>query len=562
MYNTAKLSRLASTKAGMRTILKSRLPPVDYIKWAVQTGIYKSIYYPDTNSNSTNSNGPNDNRHNRNAGGGGGDDQAHHRMPKINPYPEEYEILTLNPPLPMRPRLSKKDYRYLQMEMKLKEQHEKEKGEKQTGLNLKKVLPTTDKLVKKYMQRYDNRMKSISQLTDTQREDEYYQNILGISERKNNDFNSAMGRKSSVLNHAYEFALKQYQVLSDSHRNDQVLSEEDSIQIVEQLLAQEEKDERLQSRMKAQKVVKNAKEKQKEGEEAVGSKEKEDGGPTSSSSPSPPSATIPSILYSKPRTIQALHIWGQRLQAVPYNQWSLGATTALDHWIAVDVLGMKEETWNRLLNGELEIDIQESYGGGLSDVLIGDKARMNDIVTVRETMFPETVIHSLDDDEEVMEMKDEFGDAENALKSVDDDNKVGESNKDDTERSIDELLASLGGFEDEDDDEEEDNVEEMTGLLSNDNDNLDTRIAQMVDSLQDWRQKNMEKPYEKWDDSSKKDFNVSDTNCMLVIYIVPQKACCSINICHDFLMVHIFPLFTLPNTMILYFRNGSLIIYL
>lgn len=521
MHNTAKLSRLASTKAGMRKILKTRLPPVDYIKWAVQTGIYKSIYYPDTNSNSSNNNRQNDNRHNRSAGGGGGgDDQAHHRMPKINPYPEEYEILTLNPPLPMRPRLSKKDYRYLQREMKLKEQQEKEKGQNHTGLDLKKVLPTSDKLVKKYMQRYDNRMKSISQLTDAQREDEYYQNILGISERKKtNDFNSAMGRKSSVLNHAYDFALKQYQVLSDSHRNDQVMSEEDSIQIVEQLLAQEEKDERLQSRLKAQQVVKDAKEKQKEVEEAVGSKQKEDGRPTSSSStssssPSPPSSTIPSILYSKPRTIQALHIWGQRLQAVPYNQWSLGATTALDHWIAVDVLGMKEETWNRLLNGELEIDIQESYGGGLSDVLIGEKARMNDIVTVRETMFPETVIHSLDDDDEVMEMKEEFGDAEDALKSVDDDNKVGDSSKDDTERSIDELLASLGGFEDEDDEEDDDDstIEVMKGLFSNDNEanDLDTRIAQMVDSLQEWRQKNMEKPFEQWDDGPKKDFNVSD----------------------------------------------------
>ena len=97
VHYTAALSRLASTKCGMRRILKTQLSPVDYIKWAVQTGVYKGIYEDDSNSNQRGG-------RQQQRGGNFGGDQAHHYMPKINPYPEEYEILTLNPPLPTKPR--------------------------------------------------------------------------------------------------------------------------------------------------------------------------------------------------------------------------------------------------------------------------------------------------------------------------------------------------------------------------------------------------------------------------------------------------------------------------
>ena len=69
-----------------------------------------------------------------------------------------------------------------------------------------------------------------------------------------------------------------------------------------------------------------------------------------------------------------------------------------------------------------------------------------------------------------------------------------------TERSIDELLASLGGFEEEEKEEEEKEEEE---------EDMDKRVTTMVDTLQDWRAKNIEKPFDEWDDIVKDQFNVS-----------------------------------------------------
>lgn len=475
---TAALAKLASTKCGMRRILKSQLSPVDYIKWAVKTGVYKGIYEADTSSNQRGG------RQQR--GGNFGGDQANHYMPKINPYPEEYEILTLNPPLPTKPRLSKKDLRFLEMEKKM-----------ENGASNGK-LPT-EKLVESYMRRYDQRVKSSSKLTDAERESAYYKKILGVSDSSSSsDMDTAMGRKSSVLNHAYDFAMKQYEVMSDNEG----ITEDESIQIVEQLLAKEEKDERLESRMRAQKVVEDMSKKQDENDTEKSTAQSQQ---KATSTSALPSSTIPSILYSKPRTIQALHIWGRRLQAVPYNQWTLGASTALDHWVAVDVLGMKEQTWNRLLDGELEADIQESRGVGSEDLIIGDKARMKDIITVRSTLFPETVIHTMEDEDELRELEEEFGHPEDAFTSAGTD--AIDAEKEATERSIDELLASLGGFEDEDEDDEDNQDSQMES--SDKDDDLDSRVAYMVQSLQEWRAKNDEKPFEQWDKSVKEEFNVS-----------------------------------------------------
>lgn len=319
-------------------------------------------------------------------------------------------------------------------------------------------------------------MKAVTTLTDAEREEYFYRKTLGVPNpaTSSTDPSSAMGRKSAVLNHAYEFALKQYETM----QKNEGMTEKDSIEVVEELLAKEEKMERLVSREKVQSLVK---ERQEEAEEATGVKneEKEESGAGATSAPvKPPSFTIPSILHSKPRTIQALNIWGKRLQAVPYNQWTLGASTALDHWIAVDVLGMSEESWNRLLDGELEIDLEKSRG---VDLNIGDMARNRDIVTVRSTLFPETVIHGMDDDldgsnEDLEGMMDEEKDA--------------------TERSIDELLASLGGFEEED-----------VGSSDSSDEDVDSRVSKMIDSLQDWRAKNQEAPFKEWDGDTKKEFN-------------------------------------------------------
>lgn len=59
------------------------------------------------------------------------------------------------------------------------------------------------------------------------------------------------------------------------------------------------------------------------------------------------------ILYSDDqRSFEGMITWTKRLQAVPYRQWTVGASTALDHWIAKRVLALSEETWLALLEGD------------------------------------------------------------------------------------------------------------------------------------------------------------------------------------------------------------------
>ena len=322
-------------------------------------------------------------------------------------------------------------------------------------------------------------MQAARSLTDAEREEYQYYKTLGVS----NPASTAMGRKSAVLSHAYEFALKQFETM----QNNDNMTEDESIAVVEDLLASEERIEMLNSRKKVNALRKQRSEEKKEHMEAVGrSKENQDDGKGASTADVPPPAfTIPSILHSKPRTIRALNIWGRRLQAVPYNQWTLGASTALDHWIAVDVLGMSEGTWNRLLSGELEVDIEKSRG---ADVTIGDLARNKDIVTVRSTLFPETILAGI--------QGDDSGVSDEVVAELLDDE------KDATERSIDELLASLGGFEDDDD---------AMNAHSSDDPKQDpaTWANTVMDTLQDWRAKNEETPYDEWDDAAKEQFNVS-----------------------------------------------------
>ena len=335
------------------------------------------------------------------------------------------------------------------------------------------------------MRRYDARMQAARSLTDAEREEYQYYKTLGVS----NPASTAMGRKSAVLSHAYEFALKQFETM----QNNDNMTEDESIAVVEDLLASEERIEMLNSRKKVNALRKQRSEEKKEHMEAVGrSKENQDDGKGASTSAStaaadvpPPAFTIPSILHSKPRTIRALNIWGRRLQAVPYNQWTLGASTALDHWIAVDVLGMSEGTWNRLLSGELEVDIEKSRG---ADVTIGDLARNKDIVTVRSTLFPETILAGI--------QGDDSGVSDEIVAELLDDE------KDATERSIDELLASLGGFEDDDD---------AMNTHPSDDPKQDpaTWANTVMDTLQDWRAKNEETPYDEWDAAAKGQFNVS-----------------------------------------------------
>jgi len=474
MRQSGVLRKMASTHCGMRRILKQRLSPVQFIQKSVQTGIYKDLHQKEsTNYNSRNP----------------------ASKPKFAKYPIEYEILSMNPPIPQPPRVPLKTLRQ------------------------QKVSLPTDKYVQAYMRRYDAKMRASRIVTPAEEEEYRQRKILGIpmqdpilntATSSSTSSSSAMGRKSQVLQDAYEFALKQYQIIQEQKAyNDEHLDEKTSIQMIEELLQQEERNERLESRLRARQFIKEHSSSQNE--EAL---EEEDQPSSSSSSSSSPRSdnttnirnqmeknTIPSILHSKPRTIQALNIWGSRLRAVPYAQWTLGASTALDHWIAVDVLGMSEESWNRLLEGRLEKDIQESRASDdETHVNIGDLARVKDIITVRSALFPETLF-----------------DTSNSVTSDGSDDSDGlftpgglldahqDTEKDDTERSIDELLASLGGFEDEDSDSKYDSSKISLGQ----EDSFDSKVSSMIDSLQDWRAKHQESPYDTWDATSKAEFKVS-----------------------------------------------------
>ena len=162
-----------------------------------------------------------------------------------------------------------------------------------------------------------------------------------------------MGKKSAILNKAYAFALRQYEIM----RQDDSITEQESIDMVNQLLEQEKKTERYSSR-----TTSNTIQKWRRGEttksnnnDNVARESKSRDGTTSttptissdySSHPSSDdTSTLPSILHSKPRAIEGMAMWSQRLKAVPYREWTIGASTALDHWIARVILELEEDVW-------------------------------------------------------------------------------------------------------------------------------------------------------------------------------------------------------------------------
>ena len=220
------------------------------------------------------------------------------------------------------------------------------------------------------MERYDAKRRRTRPLTKEEREgtsdEEYYQTILGIQGSGNTtapgsrvlDMNTRMGLKSPVLDHAYEFAVKQYELMHNhqhKHNDDPNgptrMTEEESIALVERMLEDDRQKEAMEVRSRTNDITQWKTTTPTQPPTVSKPRGGADTSNTSETNLSPPPSAIPSMLTSKPRTIRALAIWGKRLAAVPYHRWTLGATTALDHWIAVDVLGMEESNWDALLDG-------------------------------------------------------------------------------------------------------------------------------------------------------------------------------------------------------------------
>ena len=213
------------------------------------------------------------------------------------------------------------------------------------------------------------------------------------------------------------------------------------------------------------------------------------------------SNTIDSIFHSDPITIEGMMRWSERLNAVPYKEWTIGASTALDHWIARQVLKLSELTWQSTL---------EAY----------DTHHLNigrDIVACREAIFPETMVHvnrmQQELDEEAFDDMKSSAALEEA-KVVDDDQNLfgietsstpslmGDINE---TRSIEDLLQRLGGLRSPDEvteplipmpsaDGEKSVEQEDDGIT-----NLDLKINKLVNELQNWRRRNVEVPYDQWE---------------------------------------------------------------
>ncbi|KAL3778675.1 hypothetical protein ACHAW5_000463 [Stephanodiscus triporus] len=384
-------------------------------------------------------------------------------------------------------------------------------------------LPSMDSLVKSYLRRHEERMKSGISPSQSRREEEYYNNLLlgrhanakdgvgggvkSASSLSPSSLHTAMGRKSALVENAYAFALRQQQIMT---RDDAVMTEKESIEMVEDLLREEARANRQRGRKTAEDVEGWSK------AEAVGrggvrgGKEEKSKGEAGGDDDA---ATLPSILHDRPRAIRALNIWSARLSSIPYARWTIGASTALDHWIAREVLQMSEQAWQQVLEGGGTDAYHVANGkGGDSDMLPGGESRrglldrMRDIVVVRGALFPETLVApggSVGSD----------AGGGDAFRGDLDDNLALSRKASATEKSIDELLASLGMDDDDDgtswkfDDDEDDKNKEDAEDGEDSGDIDDEKMASIMDELQVWRGRNSSSPYEAWDVDRKDEFD-------------------------------------------------------
>jgi len=342
-----------------------------------------------------------------------------------------------------------------------------------------------------------------------------------------------------LVENAYAFALRQQQVMlqsddvihakkngkssSSNDSNKVIMTEQESIERVEQLLREEARANRQRGRKTAESVQAWRESQGKDGaenaeeDENTNAMNSNDGGENDYDS-----TTLPSILHDRPRAIRALNIWSARLASIPYSRWTIGASTALDHWIAREVLQMEEQAWQQVLEG----GGTDAYlvGEGMGDILPGGESkrglmdRMRDIVLVRGALFPET---------RVERGGDMNGLGGNSLKGDLDDGLLSSGSDDSnaTEKSIDDLLATLGELNDDDDgtswkfDDEDDKKGEVENVGED-----DEKMSSIIDELQVWRGRNASSPYLDWDMDRKNEFDVSFMSFLILFGVVSTSA--------------------------------------
>lgn len=419
-----------STTHGQSRILKHPTPDIlTYIQKAVKTGVYRTTEEIEFMNQELKENSSDLRRIRWNV----------RRGSKITDYPKEYEILSLNPPSPFKPKISLKD-------------------KKKVYSRYLKTHRPTDLLAQKYLNMRGQIARNKNGGETTLTANEYYQRLLGSNKIPKVD--SAMASKSASVRKAYAVAVKQYEIMRAGN-----LSEKKAMEQVEQLLMSGDFNEKASSRAKAEslhKAISSMKvgdatvrgEKAFEGakpKEKILNENKED--PDNYSSDY---GTKVSILYSEnQRAFEGMIIWTRRLQAVPYKKWTVGASVALDHWIAKRVLGLSEETWLALIEGD-------------SPELLG---RGRDIVVTRHALFPETI-------------KKESTIHQNI-------------DIDDTDDDLEALLATLGGIASPGNTEKKSTEEEP---------NKSSPTDELEIKLQFWRRKQAKHEYEDWPSQDKGEF--------------------------------------------------------
>jgi len=477
---------------GMRRILKRGMPAHEYIKKGVETGVYRTneelAQVMKERSESA-------------------DDlriimrrfrQDIVRGTSIHDYPDEYLILEQHPPIPDPPRVQKK--------------YMKER--------LKKLNPI-DHLTKQYLQRQqhdvDDSVTEEDPNAAPKTAEAYYRKLLGVQRAQTMRYDTALTQKPAVVQRAYASAIRHYEL-----QRTEGFSDAEALRRVDELLAAQDVEETRvarERRLKAQKMradagpavrmhaMRDAKKKKEEGEPkrprvvggvpplggGGGARTKESSSSTSSSADASSSSsaaaehlqkTVASIFDANPMTLEGMMRWSERLQTVPYTEWTVGASTAMDHWIARQILGLSEETWQSILEGIVD------------DPSLSAKGR--DIVAVREALFPETI---LEEDRELLD-KEHM----EAVEKRDEEDAATEETEKDSQASINELLASLGGLKSPDGDDAM--FDSLPDWQRDETDgDLDERTERLIVELQGWREKNQITPYKDWGDADKQEFD-------------------------------------------------------
>lgn len=293
-------------------------------------------------------------------------------------------------------------------------------------------LPT-DKYVKAYMRRHALKRDADHEHAMVDLLGEYTANTL----RRGGRFNKSLGP-------AYDFALRQVQMLKEDHD----MTEDESVDKVEALLAEENKKERFEAKKRRMEILRKSKE--------VG----EDG-------------SRPAAFFGNEHTALKMAEFGDYLQRVPYYRWTVGAATALDHWIAIEILSLSEKTWQDILQGEAF-------------------SQASDVIVVRSALFPET-----------MEEPDDLNEAD----SIDDVDEQHSEGEEDHDAAIDELLASLGRSGDDMWKDEDEKTLKDDGYEVDEDEIIQAKLKVMEEEIMIWQKKNLHTPFKHWLDEDKKEFD-------------------------------------------------------